>query len=1377
MGIYLANSYNAMITSVDAYGGFLVGRYEATGTGNNLTTKANTNVYTGVSWYTMLKQLDSVRYAQNPYYSTVSVKSSMIWGSQWEAVLNFLLKSDRDNNYISTQKLGTSRLELYPSGTDEDDLISNIYDLGSNAYEWTVQANSYNYRVARGGGYNVIYADKMSTKKNFTPTESGPALGTRIALYIQSTSDTTNPSLRILSNSATSNSITVNCEAIDVETGIKKYDYYISENGTNWELVKSGISNKHKFTQLKEHTTYYIKVQATDGAGNNSDNALVEITTETLGNVAASNIEVIQRLGTNDNGTIALGASSTYTDLGYHIEYQIANSVEDLTLNGWINSDTVNGIQTGETIYATLFDGINRSADYFVYEVEDLEQFRYIDAEGNTYTDAEAALPANANKTSKDKTIKYTDEDGAEAYIPAGFKVGATELVNNINNGLVIQDGDGNQFVWVPVPDVIYEAGHTLPVNLTQAKNDSVLYRPMAIAQTNYPNNYEGIIYNFQNNSGKNYSFRNTSSTGIGKSNYREPSLVTGSADYTWNLTKENIIGIAYDISDAYYKRMGFVAAANVNAFKDYTEFGHYMNNEYTNMIQSVDTYKGFYVGRFETSTETQLTTTNRAQDVNTVVESKRNKTPISNQMWYKQYYYQDSNLNSRNPYYGSNSVTCSMIWGSQWDAIMNWFLKDENTASFVTAKVGNHENRVANTGEFVDDFAKNIFDMSSNMIERTQEAYSSAYRTQRGSAALTSADYHYYDTSHRLASYGNPTYSYTISNLNGGASGDNKSAYYSGTRMSLYIKNEEDSTKPEIDDVQLDAQTNNIKVTVTAKDEESGIGKFKYTLLNGSGTTLEEVETYRATNTFYGLSQGENYTVKVKVTNINGLESDETTENTSTVTLNLTSADITLEKTWGKNGDGRAYFKLADEYENAGYYLQHVVLQDTSDYSESIWTTANIIDKNKVRGVNNTQADKTTLTGLSIGDIVFTRIYDGNNSQSAGIQTMVVQITNLEEYKYVDENGNLYSEAEATGRNDTSKTKNIVYEDTNGAIATIPAGFKVGATSLVNTIANGLVIEDSDENQFVWIPVKDPIYDTRVGGTISSNNNFTPMAVLQSADSQYYEGISYSYNTTTKVATRTNVNSYGLGKGNYREPSLVTGTANYTWSYDSGNLYDGQPSNYNNILNAIGITNATELGLYMNDEFTTMVQSVDRYKGFYVGRYETTAKDDANKTNTNATFTNVARTKFGYTPMCGTSNMNWYRMYLLQDSNYSYNPYYGNSNVKTSMIWGAQWDQMMNYILKGSDQNVIVTLTGNHTGSKKISGQFGSDIANNIFDLSANLCDWTQEAHVTYGRLYRGAAFGTTSTSYAVSRNTPNPLNTSNSYGSRMTMYIKIPN
>ena len=46
---------------------------------------------------------------------------------------------------------------------------------------------------------------------------------------------------------------------------------------------------------------------------------------------------------------------------------------------------------------------------------------------------------------------KYVDQNGDSAIIPAGFQVSQIPGENSVYEGLVIQDGEGNQFVWIPV--------------------------------------------------------------------------------------------------------------------------------------------------------------------------------------------------------------------------------------------------------------------------------------------------------------------------------------------------------------------------------------------------------------------------------------------------------------------------------------------------------------------------------------------------------------------------------------------------------------------------------------------------------------------------------------------------------------------------------------------------------------------------------------------------------------------------------------------------------------------------------------------------------------------------------------------------------------
>ena len=155
------------------------------------------------------------------------------------------------------------------------------------------------------------------------------------------------------------------------------------------------------------------------------------------------------------------------------------------------------------------------------------------------------------------------------------------------------------------------------------------------------------------------------------------------------------------------------------------------MLNNYQKMVESVEKYKGFYVGRYETSLN------------GTTVQSQAGQTPMSNINWYQMYYYQDSTRNISNPYYGSSSsVVSSMISGSQWDAMLNFILTNTNddgtgntVACHVTSKTNVSHDREYSGGPWktggtdytgtitYNDIANNIYDLEGNVREWTMEA------------------------------------------------------------------------------------------------------------------------------------------------------------------------------------------------------------------------------------------------------------------------------------------------------------------------------------------------------------------------------------------------------------------------------------------------------------------------------------------------------------------------------------------------------------------------------------------------------------------------------------------------------------------------------
>lgn len=1320
-GNYINKEYTNMVNSTNNFGGFYIGRYETSLNGTTAESKSAQTPMSNLNWYNLYLNQDSNRNSNNTYYGTQSVTSSMVWGSQYDSMLNWIL-TGIDKSKLQATTYGNKSNVQALTGSYSNDVINNIYDLVANTYEWTQEAYSTNARIFRGSSFNKSKIENATARgTSLNPTITGLGYGTRMALYINNSEDTTAPSIQINSVEASANSIKVNVTASDSGSGISKYHYSISANGQTWKTYTS-YSSEYTYTGLAQNTTYYIKVQAEDNKGNMSIAETQEVITEGV-SLEEGAIYVISVTGSSGNGIVSLGIRDDYAGNGYYIQYQVVlgeNAIAtgktadetngiytQITEDGtWVTGDVVRGLYENDIIYARLTDGTN-TTPYTTVNVIGLETFSSI------YTE----------------TQPYTDANGDVAYIPAGFSVGTSKNINKIDDGLVIQDELGNQFVWVPVESAIANST-TYPTSTSSTST----YKPMAIYQDNSTNYYQSLIYTF-NASAKALSYANTSYK-LGTANYREPSLVTGSGydGYTWDLESlAEISGSSYDAYPTYYKTW--------LKFASVTEYGKYKNEEYKNMIDSVEHYKGFYVGRYETSMD-QTTTPDSA-----IAQSQSDKKVLdnsnNNNSGYIMIYYQDSNRNPSNPYYNSSSVTSSMIWNAQYDAMLNWILqKADNKEKAFSTTLGNHKTATTSdlSGTNIDDLTNNIFDLGGNIIEVTQGSQSTTNYTARGG--------YFYRSSSYPGTY-NMTYLRTWG-LN------NISTSYNcfGTRMTLYLNKQNDTTPPTISIYgEPISTTNSITLKTRATDENSGIAKYHY-YISTNGTDFTEYTGWGNSYKFEGLTQNTTYYVKATVEDKCGKVSEEIP--VQTVVTNGIDAieEVLTTKVYGSNGDGRVYFGMLPEYEKQGYYVQYQIVKQGGTFNENgTWT----------------KDAASTAKGLSVGDTVYGRINDGNGNIS---YYKVVTVTELETFETYEQ----YS----ARVNTTATDIYYIYTDENGDTAYIPKDFSVGATSSINKVSTGLVVQDANGNQYVWVPVnKDSIVYNGTKVKTDGTDTYKPMVQYQTGYSettqeQYFELIRYDYNKNytagSKIASvSSGIASHLLGTSSYREPSLITGAANYSWVFQaSNNQYDALSKYYQDIC---GFSSATEFGQYMNDQYTNMIESVKEYGGFYIGRFETSLTTGTVGSKLNTTSMD---SRAGTETSSNYGNL-WYGMYNKQDSNRNKrNPYYASTTVVSSMIWGSQYDAMLNWALQGNEAEMVYKRTGNHSGSPAKTGAYGVDVMNNIFDLSANLLEWTQEAYSTFTRVCRGGYFGAAIAYVASSRNDYSPTNASNGYGSRLTLYLR---
>jgi len=316
-----------------------------------------------------------------------------------------------------------------------------------------------------------------------------------------------------------------------------------------------------------------------------------------------------------------------------------------------------------------------------------------------------------------------------------------------------------------------------------------------------------------------------------------------------------------------------------------------------------------------------------------------------------------------------------------------------------------------------------------------------------------------------------------------------------------------------------------------------------------------------------------------------------------------------------------------------------------------------------------------------------------------------------------------------------------------------IPAGFipintatsSWDGADLATEVKKGLVITDSVDsngisngNEFVWIPV-------------AEINSF---ARLQDGSDTNYRGVLYNWNTDATGAKEYTWTPTGTS---YREPANLT---------DSDNGYDDNASRFTAIE-----WNAN----YYQESFNKMVNSVAKYKGFYVGRYEMSINATSGK----------AESVAGVKPASASASSanKWWGLYEKALT-------YSTTGVISEMIWGCQWDAMLKFILTGPDASHVTSTTNvGHTSSEFTSKPYytggtnysevytGStaynDVASNIYDLEGNVREWTQEALDTNTRVYRGGDF---IYSYFPSvRNNDASTNTGSNYGSRLALYVGL--
>ena len=412
----------------------------------------------------------------------------------------------------------------------------------------------------------------------------------------------------------------------------------------------------------------------------------------------------------------------------------------------------------------------------------------------------------------------------------------------------------------------------------------------------------------------------------------------------------------------------------------------------------------------------------------------------------------------------------------------------------------------------------------------------------------------------------------------------------------------------------------------------------------------------------------------------------------------------------------------IDNDYNNQGLFgtlngtVKNVIIEDSYiTANENVGAIAGI-NKGKIENCYNIQpTNESNIIGtLKIGAIV------GNN-EGVYIGKSIDNLVNYDE-RLLNTQTNMLN-------------TNVKYTE-NDKIAIVPMGFNISSIEEEQTIINGLVINDSNGNEFVWIPVEIKMDDTN-------------MNIASFYRSEWIENDEL---------------------GGQRGASLTNSTT-YIEPYSSNS--------------------------WETEEYSDMLESVYNNGGFYIGRYEAGIKttESYRKMSTKGTSNMVVqRDCYPYIYVGWGNSMKDYESDVIfntdtnsqtNGSNMGKGAVYLSKNmyadetkfgVKSTLCYSVQWDAMLDFI-KDSNHNVInstnwgnnydnlwkvtrttakystdyseswksITTSKEKTSNSSIlltTGASDEFSAKNIYDVSGNVSEWVMETNSTTYRNFRGGSY-----------------------------------
>lgn len=192
-GVSAGSEVEQIYRSVKQNKGFFISRFEAgRATNGQVVSKKGEAVYNSIKWGNADETGGAVALARNVYPkdSENEVASTLCYGVQWDAIMNWISKDNNLSKYLTdSSQIGNYSNSGSPAKTGANDnyQTKNIYDLAGNVGEWTMENYNLNNYVIRGGDFSKTDSNykTLASRAGGMLDYTNANTGFRIALYLK----------------------------------------------------------------------------------------------------------------------------------------------------------------------------------------------------------------------------------------------------------------------------------------------------------------------------------------------------------------------------------------------------------------------------------------------------------------------------------------------------------------------------------------------------------------------------------------------------------------------------------------------------------------------------------------------------------------------------------------------------------------------------------------------------------------------------------------------------------------------------------------------------------------------------------------------------------------------------------------------------------------------------------------------------------------------------------------------------------------------------------------------------------------------------------------------------------------------------------------